>query len=180
MHSTPTFFPQVLIRKHLTCHSNHEIIAATDKLLGVTPEAICSQCHTETQNVKGYHAAQKMRGLIDSLEAEEKKDQELVYEAEQKGMEISEAKFSLRDVRQARLQSRTAVHAFSEDKFTEVTTNGFKISASIVVEATTAIQEYYFRRIGLAIMTSIITVLAISLFVFIKRLEARQSKTKKN
>jgi predicted CXXCH cytochrome family protein len=163
-----------------TCHSNHEIIAATDKLLGVTPEAICSQCHTETQNVKGYHAAQKMRGLIDSLEAEEKKDQELVYEAEQKGMEISEAKFSLRDVRQARLQSRTAVHAFSEDKFTEVTTNGFKISASIVVEATTAIQEYYFRRIGLAIMTSIITVLAISLFVFIKRLEARQSKTKKN
>jgi len=157
-----------------TCHSNHEIIAATDKLLGVTPEAICSKCHTGTQNVKGYQVAKKMRGLEDSLEAIEKRDKELVNEAEQKGMEISEAKFRLRDVRQARLQSRTAIHAFSEEKFTEVITHGLKTAAFIEGESENAIHEYYFRRIGLAVLTSIITILAISLFIFIKRLEKKQ------
>jgi predicted CXXCH cytochrome family protein len=159
-----------------TCHSNHEIIAATDKLLGVAPEAICSQCHNETQNVKGYRVAKKMRGLIDSLEAVEKRDQELVYEAEQKGMEISEAKFRLRDVRQARLQSRTEVHAFNEEKFTEVITNGLKTSAFIEVESKTAIREYYFRRIGLAIATLIITLVALFLFLYVRRLEKKQKK----
>lgn len=158
-----------------TCHSNHEIIAVTDKLLGVTPEAICSQCHTKTQNVKGYQVAMKMRGLIDSLEAEEKRDQSLVYEAEQKGMEISEAKFKLRDVRQARLQSKTAVHAFNEEKFTEVVDHGLKTASFIASESESAIQEYYFRRIGLAAVTGIITILAISLFFYIRRLE-KQTK----
>jgi predicted CXXCH cytochrome family protein len=159
-----------------TCHSNHEITSATDKLLGVAPEAICSQCHNETQNVKGYRVAKKMRGLIDNLEAEEKRDQQLVYEAEQKGMEISEAKFRLRDVRQARLQSRTTVHAFSEEKFTEVINNGLKTSAFIVVESESAIREYYFRRIGLAIATLIITLVALFLFLYVRRLEKKQNK----
>jgi hypothetical protein len=159
-----------------TCHSNHEIIAATDKLLGVAPEAICSHCHSEAQNVKGYQVAKKMRGLIDSLEAEEKRDQALVYEAEQKGMEISEAKFSLRDVRQARLQSRTAVHAFNEEKFTEVITNGLKTSAFVVMESETAIREYYFRRIGLAVATLIITLVALLLYLYVRRLEKKQNK----
>jgi hypothetical protein len=117
-----------------------------------------------------------MRGLIDSLEAVEKRDQELVYEAEQKGMEISEAKFSLRDVRQARLQSRTAIHAFNEEKFAEVINNGLKTSASIAMESESAIHEYYFRRIGLAIATLIITLVALFLFLYVRRLEKKQTK----
>jgi predicted CXXCH cytochrome family protein len=157
-----------------TCHGNHEIIAATDKLLGVAPEAICSRCHSEAQNIKGYQAAKKMRGLIDSLEVEEKMDQRSVYDAEQKGMEISEAKYSLRDVRQARLQSRTTVHAFNEEKFAEVINQGLKTAALIEVESQSAINEYYFRRIGLAISTLIITIVALSLYLFVRRLEKKQ------
>jgi hypothetical protein len=91
-------------------------------------------------------------------------------------MEISEAKFRLRDVRQARLQSRTAVHAFSEEKFTEVINAGLKASAFIGVESETAIREYYFRRIGLAIATLIITLVALFLFLFVRRLEKKQNK----
>ena len=67
-----------------------------------------------------------MRGLIDTLESREGHAKTLVNDAEQKGMEISEAKFKLRDVRQARLQSRTMVHAFNEVKFKEVVDIGLK------------------------------------------------------
>ena len=157
-----------------TCHGNHEIIAATDKLLGVTPEAVCNRCHSERQNVKGYQVAKIMRGLIDSLELKEQRVRSLVDEAEQKGMEISEAKFKLRDVRQARLQSRTMVHAFNEEKFREIVDNGIKVSSVIAEESTSVIHEYYFRRFGLVISTFIITLLAIALYLYVRRLEKRQ------
>jgi predicted CXXCH cytochrome family protein len=159
-----------------TCHSNHEIIVATNKLLGVTSEAVCSRCHSEAQNAKGYAAAKAMRSLIDSLENNEKKASELVNEAEQKGMEISEAKYKLRDAHQARLESRTMVHAFNEGRFREVASKGLVVSATVSAEATDALDEYVFRRIGLGLATLAITILAISLYVYIRRIERRQAK----
>ena len=159
-----------------TCHSNHEIIIATDKLIGVTSEAVCSRCHGEAQNTKGYAAAKAMRSLIDSLENSEKKATELVNEAEQKGMEISEAKYKLRDAHQARLESRTMVHAFNEGRFRDVASKGVAVSATVSEEATKALDEYVFRRLGLGIATLAITILAISLYIFIRRIERRQSR----
>jgi hypothetical protein len=41
-------------------------------------------------------------------------------------------------------------------------------------EGQRAIDEYVFRRIGLGVSTLIITVLAIALWLFIRRLERRQ------
>ena len=158
-----------------TCHGNHEIIVATNKLLGVSSEAVCSRCHGETQNPKGYATARTMRALIDSLEVDEKRAATLVEEAEQKGMEISEAKYKLRDSRQARLESRTMVHAFDEERFREVVSKGMDVASFVSDEATRALDEYVFRRIGLGIATLAMSVLAVSLYVFIRRLERRQS-----
>jgi predicted CXXCH cytochrome family protein len=159
-----------------TCHSNHEIVAAADKLLGVTPDAVCSRCHREKENAKGFAVARTMRQLIDSLEASELRARALVNDAEQKGMEISEAKFKLRDARQARLQSRTMVHAFNEEKFRDVVGKGLIVAATVSEEGHRAIDEYYFRRVGLGIATVIITILAISLYLVIKRIERKQQE----
>ena len=158
-----------------TCHGNHEIIIATNKLLGVTSEAVCSRCHNQSQNVKGFAAASAMRGLIDSLDAAEQKAIALVDDAEQKGMEISEAKYKLREAHQARLQSRTMVHAFNEPRFREVATKGLVVSAAVNQEATEALDEYVFRRVGLGLATLVITILAIALYIYIRRLERRQA-----
>ena len=158
-----------------TCHGNHDIIIATNKLLGVTADAVCSRCHNESQNVKGFAAAKAMRGLMDSLETAEQRAIALVDEAEQKGMEISEAKYKLRDAHQARLESRTMVHSFSEGRFRDVAAKGLTVSATINQEATQALDEYVFRRVGLGLATLAITVLAISLYIYIRRLERRQA-----
>jgi predicted CXXCH cytochrome family protein len=157
-----------------TCHSNHEIIAATNRLLGVTPEAVCSKCHSEQLSPRGYVVAKEMRLLVDSLESSEGIAKSLIEEAEQKGMEVTEAKFKLRDVHQARLQSRTMVHSFNEQQFKETIERGLKTSAIVQTEGEFAIREYEFRRIGLGIASIIITILAISLYLFIKRIERRQ------
>jgi predicted CXXCH cytochrome family protein len=158
-----------------TCHGNHEIVAATDKLLGVSEEAVCSQCHQADDPSKGFITAKTMRSLIDSLEMSEQHASILVADAEQKGMEVSEAKFKLRDAHQARLQSRTAVHAFNEAKFREVVSGGLKVASVVADEGKNAIDEYYFRRWGLGIATLIISIVAVALYATIKRIEKRQA-----
>ena len=161
-----------------TCHGYHEIVAATDDLLGISPSAVCSRCHRENQNVKGYIAAKTMRVLIDSLEQSERYASMLVDDAEQKGMEISEAKFKLRDAHQARLQSRTMVHSFDQEKFREGIEKGLAIASLVAEEGKHSIDEYYFRRWGLGIATLIITIVAVSLYLTIRRIERTQKSIK--
>ena len=162
-----------------TCHGNHEIIAATDRLLGVGKDAVCSQCHRENENPKGYVVAKTMRHLIDSLESSSDRAKGLIAEAEQKGMEVSEAEFKLRDAHQARLQSRTMVHSFNEDKFREVVDKGLTAAAFVADEGQQAIDEYYFRRLGLGVSTLIISIVGVSLYLTIKRIERRQKENSK-
>ncbi|MEK6567004.1 MAG: cytochrome c3 family protein, partial [Bacteroidota bacterium] len=85
-----------------TCHGNHEIYAAKDELVGVTGDAVCAWCHSEDKLKRGYEVAKTMRQQIDSLVGSDNSTMALINEAEQKGMEVSEAKFKLREVRQAR------------------------------------------------------------------------------
>lgn len=117
-----------------------------------------------------------MRLLADSLESGEQQAQRLVDEAEQKGMEISEAKYKLRDARQARLEARTMVHAFDSDKFSDVIGKGLTVASTVHGEAQAAVDEYYFRRVGLGIATLIISVLVVSLYLTIRRIEKKQQK----
>jgi predicted CXXCH cytochrome family protein len=156
-----------------TCHGNHVILPATDKLLGISPDAICSQCHNDHENIKGYQSAGHMSKMLDSLETDERSAINLVDNAEQKGMEISEAKFKLREVRQARLQARTVIHAFNEEQFQTTVHQGSIVSLAIIQEAKSAVDEYYFRRIGLFIATFIITLVALLLYLYVRRMEKR-------
>jgi hypothetical protein len=116
-----------------------------------------------------------MRVLVDSLESGEKSARSLVEEAEQKGMEIAEAKFRLRDTRQAGLEARTMVHSFDGARFAAVIGKGLATNSSVSEEAAKTVQEFYFRRIGLGVATLIITVLAVSLYVYVRRIERRQA-----
>lgn len=158
-----------------TCHKYHDIVTASNELLGVSKDAVCSRCHSETENTKGFTIANKMRTLIDSLEIEIKLANELVNEAEQKGMEISDAKFKLRDANQAKLESRTMVHSFDYDKFNEIVNNkGLKTTSQIKEEARSSIDNFFFRRYGLVVSVFIMTLLAVALFFYIKQLEKRK------
>ncbi len=159
-----------------TCHGNHEIYAAKDELVGVTGDAVCAWCHSEKKLKRGYEVAKAMRQQIDSLLGSENRAMALINEAEQKGMEVSEAKFKLRAVRQARLESRTMVHSFNEGQFHEIIDKGLGISSHASVEAAQAIDEFYFRRWGMGISTFIISVLAASLYLTIRRIERRQAE----
>jgi hypothetical protein len=145
-------------------------------MLGVTGDAVCSRCHTEKKSTAGFRAAAAMRRLTDSLELSEENARRLVEEAEQKGMEVGEAKFSLRDIRQARLEARTMVHAFDEQRLRTVVDKGMGKAGAVESEARGALDEYVFRRVGLGIATLIITILAAGLYLYLRRIERGQAR----
>jgi predicted CXXCH cytochrome family protein len=160
-----------------TCHGNHEIVTATHKLLGVTQEAVCSQCHEENKNVKGYEVAKRMRMLIDSLDVSQAIALSLINEAEQKGMEVSEIKFMLRDAHQAKFEARTMVHSFDKEMFDEIVVGkGLSVTDYVIAEAKSIIDEFYFRRIGLGISVLIISFLAVVLYLYIRSIERSKQK----
>ena len=118
-------------------------------------------------------AAKEMRLMLDTLSASERFAAALIEDAQQKGMEVGEAKFKLRDVHQARLESRTMVHSFNIPKFKEVIDKGMTVSADVAREGQGALDEFKFRRFGLGVATCIITALALLVFLYIRRLEKK-------
>ncbi len=157
-----------------TCHGHHEIITATDVLLGVSEGSLCRQCHGENPESIAFITAKTMRSFRDSLVHEEKSVLSSLTEAEQKGIEISDAKYKFRDARQALMESRTMVHSFDLAKYTEIIGKGLSVTTSVGEEVNNAVEEFYFRRWGFGVSTLIITVLAVSLFLYIRRIEQRK------
>jgi hypothetical protein len=157
-----------------SCHGNHLVEYATASLLGVTDGATCARCHTPTDTSQGYAAARDMRVLMDSLSNADRSATTILNQAEQKGMEVSEAVFKLRGARQALIESRTVVHSFDFEKFKTVVDKGLSVASNAQEEGDHAIHEYYVRRIGLGIATLFMTLLAVSLFLFIRRIERKE------
>jgi hypothetical protein len=157
-----------------SCHSNHLVEPATQSLLGVTDGSTCARCHKPDDKTQGYTAAKEMRILMDSLSNADLSAATVLNKAEQKGMEVSEATFKLRDARQAFIELQTIVHSFDFQKFKAQADKGLSIAMAANEEGDQAIHEYYVRRIGLGIATLFMTLLAVSLFLTIRRMERRK------
>ncbi|RKY91499.1 MAG: hypothetical protein DRQ13_11360 [Ignavibacteriae bacterium] len=154
-----------------TCHGNHQIRYVTDNMVGTQESAVCMDCHSNEEDDKGYLVAGKMKLLIDSLKYEDKETKEILSDATQKGMDISDAEFLLKDVRQVLIQTRTSIHTFNLDKFKESINPGFETISKVKQEGISAVDDYYFRRLGLGISTIIVTFLVIGLYFKIKKME---------
>jgi len=153
-----------------TCHSNHGIQPVSVGMLGVGEGAVCAQCHSASE--KGYIAAAAMRSSVDSLLALQQQAEQLIGDAEQKGMEVSAAKFALKDVRQALIQTKTIVHAIDLAKLRELTSKGSVIAEKAVTQGKESVDEYYFRRRGLGVASLIITILAAAIYFKLRKSES--------
>jgi predicted CXXCH cytochrome family protein len=156
-----------------TCHGNHLILSPTDEMLGVQSNATCFRCHSDPKN-QGYQVAQKMRSELDSLKLNYQHAMQGVNQAEQKGMEVTDYKFALNDVRQNLIEARTSVHAFQLNAFQKTIKKGFNQAGMAEEGAHQAIAEFYFRRKGLGVSTLIITILVILLYLKVKEIEKKQ------
>jgi predicted CXXCH cytochrome family protein len=156
-----------------SCHGNHLVKKANDDMVGTQKPAVCVECHKSEDENKGLLVAGEMKKLIDSLKTIDSETTKILDEAGQKGMDVSDATFSLKDVRQVLIQSRTTIHAFNLDKFKEQIGEGFTIVNKAKITGEEAIDEFYFRRIGLGISTILVTLLVIGLYIKLRKVEKK-------
>lgn len=154
------------------CHNNHDISSPTDNMLGAGEKSVCIKCHKE--NDKGFEAAVLMKYMIDSLLKDVELANYYINEAEQKGMDVSDAKFESNDIRKVLITSRTITHYSDTSKYINSIDEGFKITSKAKITGAEAIKEYYFRRYGFGVSTFFIAVLIITLYLKLRKIEKKQ------
>jgi hypothetical protein len=97
----------------------------------------------------------------------------LIHQAEQKGMDVSDAKFDYGDIKKVLITTRTVVHYSNLEKYNETINEGFKITSNAKVTGEEAIKEYYFRRAGLGISTLFITIIGLTLYFKLRKIEKK-------
>jgi hypothetical protein len=153
------------------CHSNHAIVHPTDDMLGAGDKSFCIKCHQTGD--KGLTLGIEMKHLIDSLNSEVNVANYFIDQAEQKGMDVSDAKFSYNDIKKVLITTRTSVHYSNLEKYQEAINEGFKITSNAKTEGEDAINEYYFRRAGLGVSTILITIITVALYMKLKKIEKK-------
>jgi cytochrome c3-like protein len=162
----------------MVCHGNHAIAPATDKLVSFDPPSPCARCHRMDGTDPSAPEIVRMRALLDSLSVGQTADLAVLSHAENLGMDVTDARYSLKDVNQSVVQSRVAIHSFRVQRLEEAARPGLTIIAQARHAGEEAVHEYKFRRQGLAVSTLIVTFLVVMLWLKIRQIERRQQREK--
>lgn len=148
----------------VACHGKHKISHVADEWVGDNPAQTCRKCHEEGD--EGSDLALYFTDSMATARQSFEEIEDLLHQAETKGMDVTEAEDYVEAARQSMMQARTLVHSFSkpvmEDKLIEVAENQ-TAALEAGYEALRGLEE---RRRGLAISTLLLLILTV--FVAIK------------
>jgi hypothetical protein len=156
------------------CHGNHFIASPSDSLVSFASGSPCAKCHRDGPADRASGDIRHLRALLDSLSVGKAQAEAALHRAEQLGMDVSDARYELKDAHQALVQSRVAIHSFRVADLAAVARPGIGIIATARAAGDAAFHEYHFRRRGLAISTLVVTVLVVLLYLKLRQIERRQ------
>jgi predicted CXXCH cytochrome family protein len=165
-------FVQMGIPGCASCHSNHEILATNDAMLGVGEKAVCAGCHNAQD--KGGTTAAAMRQSVEQLKGDYEKAHALLTKAEHAGMEVSQPLFDLNGAKTAVIKARASIHGFNLDGVKAEVKPGLEISQKAYARGVKILEELQYRRKGLAVSALIIVALIVGLVLKIRRLEGKK------
>jgi predicted CXXCH cytochrome family protein len=151
------------------CHQHHDVQPASGMVVGMEEQAVCKRCHTA--NDAGGRAAVEIRASLDRLRGEQAAAAGVLERAEHLGMEVSQARFELKDAGDALIKARTAIHAFSVPAVKSEVDAGLAITAKAQARGAKALGEFAFRRKGLVVSLVVILMLIAGVVVKIRQLE---------
>lgn len=152
-----------------TCHEHHAVQSASDATLRERSGDVCETCHVAPDTL-GLQF-ERMAAVLDSLESAEEAGRRLLEEAENAGMEVSQALFELEDVNNAQTRAHSAIHTFRVDPVREEVAAGLLITARAEERGRAALEEHDFRRVGLGLSSAIIVLLILGLYLKIREIE---------
>jgi predicted CXXCH cytochrome family protein len=154
----------------VVCHSNHGIHMPSDAMLGTGPGGVCTRCHTPGDRCDGARAA--ILGNLTQLDGAIKDADTALRLAESAGMEVSEARLSQDQARDALTKARVTIHTFQTALVEKDIQAGMKIAVANQKAGKDAMVERNHRRIGLGICLIAIAMMLVGLWLYIKKLES--------
>ena len=151
------------------CHGRHDIEPATDAALEVRAREVCGECHEASSPERIVF--DRVALVLDSLDEAAEAAHSVLEEAENLGMEVSQALFELEDVTNAQHRARSAIHAFAVEPVRQEVAAGLEITGRARARGQEALEEHRFRRVGLGVSTGIITMLIVALLIKIRQME---------
>jgi predicted CXXCH cytochrome family protein len=154
----------------LVCHGNHAVKPPSHSLIGLTEPAVCATCHDATG--AGAPTITKFRSGLEGLSAAMASAEAVVGRAERAGMLVEDAHVALQEAREQFVQSRVAIHTFTEEPFVTLAATGTAAAARAERVGVDALHELQLRRRGLGVATVLIVGFLITLWLKIRRLPA--------
>jgi len=157
-----------------TCHDHHAIQEVSDQTLRTRTGDVCEQCHVAPDTL-GLEF-DRMAAVLDSLAVAREGSRRLLEEAENAGMEVSQAFFELEDVNNVQTRAHSAIHSFRVDAVRQEVEAGLGITARVQERGEEALAEHRFRRLGLGVSSAIILLLITALLLKIRDAEDRMEE----
>lgn len=149
------------------CHGNHKVLRPSDEMLAGGQADACSQCHGD--GTAPYEAGLKMKKEIDGFVANLNEARGLLDQAENQGVEVSEARFRLQEASTALIEVRNITHRLSIPEIEEKLGEGGKVLEEVRNLGQAALKEAQFRKTGLIIATVFILLLALALYLKVRQ-----------
>jgi predicted CXXCH cytochrome family protein len=158
----------------VTCHDHHAIEPVSDETLHARSEDVCVSCHVPPDTL-GI-AFERIGDVLDTLEAAREESLRVLEDAENRGMEVSQAIFELLDVNNVQTRAHSAIHTFRVGPVRDEVAVGLEITERAREQGLGALAEHRFRRVGLGVSAAIITLLIVGLLLKIREAEERMEE----
>jgi len=157
------------------CHGNHKILKPSTAMIGTDDPAVCAQCHE--QGSRGFAAAAEIRTALDGFEGAFQDVEGLLALAEQKGVEVSDAKFKLLDVTTILVGVKNLTHGLDVAEIRKSVGEGETALAGVRAAGEKALEEARFRRQGLVVATVCLAFLAVALALKVRQMSRQRKST---
>jgi hypothetical protein len=155
----------------VTCHSNHRIQHPSDAMLGTGKQSVCTNCHAEGD--AGFKVAATTQEKLSGLDSAIERADELLDRAERSGMDVSQAKLSQIQARDALTKARVSIHSVTVGRIMQDVQAGSKLTEQNLAAGHQALADRDFRRWGLGVSLIVILVTIAGLWLYIREIEGR-------
>jgi len=134
------------------------------------PGSACLNCH-EIGDVCDVATGKMYESLL-SLEREVRAASDLLNTAEMRGMEVAGEQFKLRSsARTAIQEGRALLHSFEPDKMIARAEEGRVVAAEAIEAGDAALDEFQYRRAGLAVSLVFVLLVLVALYLKIREVD---------
>jgi hypothetical protein len=153
------------------CHGKHDIAPPSDAMLGTGPGNVCKDCHDRYGKPGCNETAQYFHDQIAALDRARAEALGQVESAERQGQDLTDVRFSLAGVDDALVEARSKIHSFNRTEFDKPAKKGLELVSEARATTAAAVEEYSFRKVGLAVSTLFMTLLALALYLKVRQID---------